>query len=116
MDITDTSPPREQLGIERFAAGEASLSFEGVMFWKDRGGFLVVESFSEFVHPGSSSVSEAAQKIARSKEVLLALSARSPAFKCVVESMPHKYEFCHSYEKGGVKLAWLNDNEVVWCR
>ena len=115
MNITEESQLRRQLGTERFVAGEDSLSYEDVVFWKDGAGYLVVESYSEFVHRESSSLSEAAEKIARSKQVLAALIASSPEFKNVAESLPHKYEFCYDYGKGAVKLAWLNGNEIVWC-
>jgi hypothetical protein len=106
MDITEGSEQRRQLGIQQFLAGD-SLIFDGVTFWKDRNQFLVVSSYSEFVHPESSSPEEAAAKIARSKDVLAKLSAMYPEFSLIVKSMPHKYEFCHDYGKGAIMLAFL---------
>jgi hypothetical protein len=50
MNITEASPQRRQLGIERFVAGDESLAYEGVVFWKDPAGYLVVASYSEFIH------------------------------------------------------------------
>ena len=113
MDITEGSEQRRQLGIQRFLAGD-SLAFDGVTFWKDRNQFLVVSSFSEFVHPEGSSPEEAAAKIARSKDVLAKLSAMYPEFSQVVATMPHKYEFCHDYGKGAIMLAFLEGEKLVW--
>ena len=113
MDITEGAEQRRQLGIQQFLAGD-SLVFDGVTFWKDRNQFLVVSSYSEFVHPESSSPEEAAAKIARSKDVLAKLSVMYPEFSHVVESMPHKYEFCHDYGKGAIMLAFLEGSNLVW--
>jgi hypothetical protein len=113
MDITEGSEQRRQLGIQRFLAGDA-LAFEGVTFWKDRNQFLVISSFSEFVHPESSSPEEAASKIARSKDVLAKLSTMYPEFSQVAASMPHKYEFCRDYGKGAIMLASLEAEKIVW--
>ena len=74
MDITEGSEQRLRLGIQRFLAGD-SLAFDGVTFWKDQNKFLVVSSFSEFVHPERSFPEEAVAKIARSKDVLAKLKA-----------------------------------------
>lgn len=113
MDITEGSEQRRQLGIQRFLAGD-SLVFDGVTFWKDRNQFLVVSSYSEFVHPESSSPEEAAAKIASSKNVLAKLSTMYPEFSQVAASMAHKYEFCHDYGKGAIMLAFLEGNMLVW--
>jgi len=113
MDITEGSEQRRQLGIQQFLAGD-SLVFDGVSFWRDRNQFLVVSSYSEFVHPESSSPEEAAAKIADSKNVLAKLSAMYPEFSQVAESMPHKYEFCHDYGKGAIMLAFLEGEKLVW--
>ncbi len=113
MDITEGTVQRRELGIQQFLAG-ALLSFDGVTFWKDRNQFLVVASFSEFVHPESSSTEKAASKIARSKDVLAKLSSMSSEFSHVAASMPHKYEFCHDYGKGAIMLAFLEEDKLVW--
>ena len=113
MDITEGSEQRRQLGLQQFLAGD-SLAFDGVTFWNDRNQFLVVSSFSEFVHPEGSSPAEAAAKIARSKDVLAKLSAMYPEFSQIAASMPHKYEFCHDYGKGAIMLAFLKGDKLVW--
>ena len=113
MDVTDGSPERLALGVERFLAGEA-IGSDGVVFWKDPAGFVVVYSYSEYVHPENSSAEEAGAKIERSKEVLRSLSNRSAAFKAIVESLPHKYEFCHDYGGGAIRLGWLEEGQLRW--
>lgn len=113
MDITEGSEQRRQLGIQQFLSGD-SLAFDGVTFWKDRNQFLVVSSFSEFVHPESSSPEEASAKIARSKDVLAKLSAMYPVFSQVAASMPHQYDFCHDYGNGAIRLASLEADKLVW--
>jgi len=114
MDITEGSGQRFQLGIEQFLTGQ-SITFNEVVFWKDPTGFLIVSSFSDHVHLGSSSPSEALEKIGRSKQVLRSLAERSEAFASVAKSLPHKYEFCHDYGKGSVLLAAEAGGQFKWC-
>jgi len=115
MNISDATPQRRQIAIERFVRGEDSLVFHDVVFYQDYEGFLVVESFSDFTTPENSSPSEAQEKIAHSKKVMATLSESSEDFRKLAEHLPHKYVFCLDYGKSAILLAKLQGGEVVWC-
>lgn len=114
MNITDEMTQRRQLGIELFVDGKEPLVYEGVVFYQHKG-HLIVASYSAFIHSENSSLSEAVEKIERSKAVMTALTASSPEVREVAASLPHKYEFCYDYGMGAVKLAEQRGSEVVWC-
>lgn len=114
MDITDTSPQRRQLGIERFVSGEESLVYEEVVFWREPEGSLIVASYSEFVHLENVTPEEAARKIERSKRVMKQLREESPEFDTAVSRLNHKFEFCFDYGKGAVKVAALEGGALRW--
>ncbi len=116
MNITDASPQRRRLGIERFVAGEESLTYEGVVFWREPEAFLVVASYSDFIHLENVTAEEAARKIERSKQVLERLKAESPEFGTAVSGLNHKFEFCFDYGTGAVKMAALEDGALKWLR
>jgi hypothetical protein len=73
MDVTDSSPQRIDLGVERFLKGDTLVS-ERVVFWKDPAGSLCVYSYSDFNHASNSSAVEASAKIERSKRVEVSIA------------------------------------------
>ena len=116
MDITDTSPQRRQLGVERFVSGEEGLMYEGVVFWREPKGYLVVSSYSDFGLLENATRDEAAQKIERSRQVLEHLKAEIPAFAAAISGLDCKFEFClDDSGKAAVKVASLEGGEFKWC-
>lgn len=113
MEITELSGQRTQLAIERLCAGD-TIAYEGVHFWKDPAGFLLVSSYSEHVLAESSSLSEAEAKIARSKLVLSSLTASAPGFASAIAGLRPRYEFCYDYGQGSVVLASEVNGSVEW--
>ena len=116
MDITDASPQRRRLGIERFVAGEESLAYEGVVFWREPEGFLVVASYSVFIHLENVTPEEATREIERSKQILGQLRGESPEFETAVSGLSHKFEFCFDQSTGAVKVATLQNGALKWLR
>jgi hypothetical protein len=114
MDITDVSPQRRQLGIERFLSGDESLTYEGVVFWREPAGSLVVASYSDFIHRDNVTPEEAVRKIERSRQVLEQLKAESPEFGAAISGINHKFEFCFDYGGGAVKVAVLEGSALKW--
>jgi hypothetical protein len=113
MDITNGSPKRRRIGIERFLAGD-TITFHGVSFWKDGNECLVVTAYSDFHTLEQISPQEAERKIARSKAVLAELAELSPDFSRVAATLPKEYEFCCDYGTGAFMLARLDGERLVW--
>lgn len=114
MNITDASPQRRQLGIERFVSGEEGLTYEEVVFWKAPEDSLVVASYSDFDLLENVTRDEAARKIERSRQVLEHLKAESPEFGAAISGLDCKFEFCLDTGKGAVKVASLEGGAIKW--
>ena len=112
MDITDASPQRLALAIERFRDGEM-LEYCDVTFSKYGGGSLEVSCFSDWA-PERSTPDHAKVKIARAKAVLEDLKSQVAAFGECVESLPHEYYFCYDYGKGSIALAKEINGQFEW--
>ncbi|MGD9589003.1 MAG: hypothetical protein AB7Q37_01945 [Pyrinomonadaceae bacterium] len=114
MNITDGSPQRRQLGVERFVSGEESLIYEGVIFWRSPEGLLVVSSYSDFGLLQNVTRDEAARKIERSMQVLEHLKAKIPAFGAAITGLSCKFEICFDSGKSAVKVASLEGGKIKW--
>ena len=114
MDLSDATPQRMQLGIERFLANE-SIAFRGVVFYKEGDRALQVDSYSDW-QPENTTEDHAREKIAQSKIVLLELAALSDVFKQAAQGLPHEYFCCHDYGSGSFALAEEKDGEFKWLQ
>lgn len=112
MDITDTSEPRFNLGIERFLAGE-SVTYNGVAFYNNNEQSLQIYSYSDWA-PERTTESHAKEKIARAKAVLEQLTNQSETFRKVAVHLPHEHYFCYDYGMGAIALAKEVNAQYQW--
>jgi hypothetical protein len=114
MDITESSPERTSIALERFIAGD-SLAFEGVLFSRYGGTRLEVSCFSAW-SPELTTPAQATAGIARAKLVLDDLASRLPAFRDGIENLPREFYYCYDYGKGSVALAKEVDGTFEWLQ
>jgi hypothetical protein len=112
MDVTDASPQRLALAIERFLVGE-TIVYCDVSFCKFRNSSLQVCCFSDWA-PERCTPDHASVKIDRAKAVLEDLKCQIASFRESVESLPVEYFFCYDPGKGAVVLAKEINGQFEW--
>jgi hypothetical protein len=112
MNITDTTQPRFELGIQMFLEGQ-SVVYHEVLFWMDGVKVLHINSYSDW-NIENTTQEMAKEKISRSKSILAALSEKSPEFSEVANRLPHEYYFCFDYGQGAVALAKEVNSAFTW--
>ena len=112
MDVTDASPQRLAVAIERFLAGD-TIENHGVTFSRYGGRSLTVNCFSDWA-PERSTPEHAKEKIARAKSVLEALKTQAVSFQASASVLPHEYWFCYNYGQGSIALAKEVDGHFEW--
>lgn len=111
MDLTNTTSQRFKLGIERFLGGH-QIQYKGCTF-KVVDGVIKICCFSNY-HISKPSVTEAKNKIMRSKELLEDLFSKIPEHQNLLGLMPVVYCFCQDYGKGGVIIAKESRGSFQW--
>jgi hypothetical protein len=114
MDITDSTPQRTALAIERFLAGDL-LEYEGIRFSRCGGARLEVSCLSglalELTTPA-----QAVEGIERAKSVVADLVKRNESFRGSIKSLPREFYFCYDYGKGSIAIAKEIDGHFEWLR
>ena len=114
MDISDASPQRFELGIERFLEGE-SLAYEGIVVYRSPSGVIEVDSYSQW-EPEHATEQHAKERIARAKGVVAGIAARSEAFRQEVARLPIEHLFCYDYGTGSFAIAKEVGGVLQWLR
>ncbi len=116
MMTTDSSPRDIEAGIGWLSEGK-TFAFEGVVFLLDLSSsepILNVNSYSSHIHLENIQVSEAKEKIDRSKKVGDHLAESFPAFAKIWNSIEKRFEFCFDYKVGAVSVASEQWGSFQW--
>jgi hypothetical protein len=114
MDITDSTPQRTAVAIERFLAGDL-LEYEGVRFSRYDGSRLEVSCLSGWA-PELATPAQAIEGIQRAKSVLADLIKRNESFRGSTRSLACEFHFCYDYGKGSIAIAKEIDGHFEWLR
>jgi hypothetical protein len=116
MDITDTSPQRMALALERFKAGHpvvyADVGFR--LDLKSSPMVLNVSIETVSIHTENVTPDEAKRLIARSKEVGDSLATQEPQFADLWNTARKVYSVIYNYGMGGILMAEEVNGDFRW--
>ena len=114
MDITDATPDRRQLAIERFLQGVDSIELNRVSIAISRDDRLAVSVASQWL-PESVTEQTAHADLAHARRIFQHIADSSPEFRRRVASMPQRYCVVDDYGKGSVAICHLERDRLVWA-
>jgi hypothetical protein len=106
MDVTDATPNRIKVAMERFLEGH-SVVFDRVAFFHGPDALLHVSVASQWL-PENVTEQTARNDLNHAKQVMMHLAEMSGAFRERVASLAHRYSVVDDYGTGAVELCHLD--------
>jgi len=114
MDITDATPDRTTLAMERFLRGIDSVELDRVCLaiWPD--GHLEVSVASQWL-PENVTEQTVRADFEHGRQIFDHIASISDEFRARVALLPQRWSVVDDYGNGSVALCYLEGDQLIWA-